>query len=126
VIRNTFIVFLLGWVTWFWIDKPPLQQQRLPAVSDSVVENFQVAFNMLKAGFPEVAFVYIWDAHYLLLSLLGGALLAVASGAVSNALSRRRMQRRTLPASPVSRNTAGKDSVPEQQAAPTDDSSAND
>jgi hypothetical protein len=66
MLRNAFIVFLLGWVTWFWIDKPPPEQQHLPEVSDSLVENFQVAFDMVKAGYPKVAFVYIWNAHYLL------------------------------------------------------------
>jgi len=125
VIRTAFIIFLLGWVTWFWIDKPPPEQQHLPEVSDSLVENFQVAFNMLKAGYPEVAFVYIWNAHYLLLSLLGGALLALGIGSVSGALSRRHMRRRIMPPSPVARDRASKRSVQEASTAPTDDSSAN-
>ena len=121
MLRNAFIVFLLGWVIWFWVDKPPPEQQRLPEVSDSLVDNFQVAFNMLKAGYPEVAFVYIWNAHYLLLSLLGGALLAVSIGAVSDALSRRRMRRRIMPPSPVARGSGSKDHVPEKTSAPSDE-----
>lgn len=121
MLRNAFIVFLLGWATWFWIDKPPPEQQRLPEVSDSLVENFQVAFNMLKAGYPEVAFVYIWNAHYLLLSLLGGALLAVGIGSVSDALSRRRMRRRILPPAPVARGSDRKDNAPEQPSTPGDE-----
>ena len=119
MLRNTFIVFLLGWVTWFWIDKPPPEQQRLPEVSDSLVENFQVAFDILKAGYPQVAFVYIWNAHYLLLSIAGGLLLAVIIGAVSDALGRRRMRRRIMP--PAVRETGSKDSVPEQQSTSVDE-----
>ena len=121
MLRNTFIVFLLGWVTWFWIDKPPPEQQRLPEVSDSLVENFQVAFDMVKAGYPKVAFVYIWNAHYLLLSIAGGLLLAVTIGAVSDALGRRRMRRRIMPPAPAVRETGSKDSTSEQQSASVDE-----
>jgi len=125
MLRNAFIVFLLGWVSWFWIDKPPPDQQRLPEVSDSLVENFQVAFDILKAGYPEVAFVYIWNAHFLLLSIAGGVLLSVSIGAVSDALSRRRMRRLILPPSPVARTGRGEDAAPEQQSpAPKDESSS--
>ena len=124
MLRNAFIVFLLGWVSWFWIDKPPPDQQRLPEVSDSLVENFQAAFNILKAGYPEVAFVYIWNAHYLLLSIAGGVLLSVSIGAVSDALSRRRMRRLIIPPAPVARAGRGEDAAPEQSPAPTDESSS--
>jgi len=120
MLRNAFIVFLLGWVSWFWIDKPPPDQQRLPEVSDSLVENFQAAFNILKAGYPEVAFVYIWNAHYLLLSIAGGVLLSISIGAVSDALSRRRMRRLIMPPASVERRTGDKASPPEQPPAPTD------
>ena len=124
MLRNAFIVFLLGWVSWFWIDKPPPDQQRLPEVSDSLVENFQAAFDILKAGYPEVAFVYIWNAHYLLLSIAGGVLLSVSIGAVSDALSRRRMRRLTMPPAPEARTGRGEDTAPEQPPAPTDESSS--
>jgi len=120
MLRNAFIVFLLGWVSWFWIEKPPPDQQRLPEVSDSLVENFQAAFNILKAGYPEVAFVYIWNAHYLLLSIAGGVLLSISIGAVSDALSRRRMRRLIMPPASVERRTGDKASPPEQPPAPTD------
>ena len=120
MLRNAFIVFLLGWVSWFWIDKPPPDQQRLPEVSDSLVENFQAAFNILKAGYPEVAFVYIWNAHYLLLSIAGGVLLSISIGAVSDALSRRRMRRLIMLPATVERRTGDKASPREQPPAPTD------
>jgi len=97
MLRSAFVVFLLGWVVWFWIDKPPAAQSRLPPVSDSLLENFQVAFDLLKSGYLDVAFVYIWNAHYLLLSLLGGAMVAVSYGVISDYLSRRRMRRNFMP-----------------------------
>ena len=90
-------------------------------MSDSLVENFQVAFDILKVGYPEVAYVYIWNAHYLLLSLVGGVLLAVIIGAVSDALGRRRMRRHIMPPAPAARETRSKDSAPEQQSASIDE-----
>ena len=121
MLRSSFFVFLLGWVVWFWIDKPPPGQMQLPDVSDSLIENFQVAFNMLKAGYPEVSFVYIWNAHYLLLSLLGGALLAVAAGLLSDVLARRRMRRNIMPPPRVVQKAGSEADSPSVQAtAPTD------
>ena len=120
MLRNAFIVFLLGWVSWFWIDKPPPDQQRLPEVSDSLVENFQAAFDILKAGYPEVAFVYIWSAHYILLSLLGGAILAVAYGSVADYLGRKRMRRHFLPPVREIQQPAAGENPPEPPAAPAD------
>ena len=101
MLRSTFFAFLIGWFVWFWIDKPPPAQLKLPPVSDSLVENFQTAFNLLKAGYLDVAFVYIWGAHYLILSLLGGALLVVVYGAVSGYLSRKRLRKHFLPTKPA-------------------------
>lgn len=95
--RSMLSVFIGGWMLWFWIDKPDPRQYPLPPVSDSVTENFQRAFDMLKGGYPEIAFLYIWDAHYLILSLLGGLMLVALWQSVSRTLSRRRMRRDYLP-----------------------------
>lgn len=116
MLRSTFLVFIAGWITWFWIDKPDARQFRLPATSDSMLDNFQTAFSMLKAGYVDLAFVYLWNAHYLVLSLLGGALLAVASGALADHLGRRRMRRHFLP--PAREETPATDRV--QPAPPPD------
>ena len=69
----------------------------LPPSGDSMVENFQRAFDILKEGYLDLAFVYIWNAHYLLLSLLGGAVIAVVYGSVSDHFSRRRMRKLMVP-----------------------------
>ncbi len=117
MLRSAFVVFLLGWVIWFWIDKPPPAQLQLPPVSDSLVENFQVAFDLLKSGYVEVAYVYIWNAHYLLLSLLGGVLVAVIYGVISDYLSRRRMRRNFMPPAHSKPKGDKEDPLPEKQDA---------
>ena len=118
MLRSAFVVFLLGWVIWFSIDKPPPGQLQMPPVSDSLTENFQVAFDLLQAGYLDVSFVYIWKAHYLLLSLLGGALTAVLYGALSDYLSRRRMRRNFMPPVRKQQDADEKDSASEQQESP--------
>ena len=115
MLRSAFVVFLLGWVIWFWIDKPPPAQLRLPPVSDSWIENFQVAFDLLKSGYLNVAYVYIWNAHYLLLSLLGGVLAAVSYGVIADHFSRRRMRRNFMPPPRSKPQGDEKDSQPEKQ-----------
>jgi len=97
MLRSTFLVFIAGWIAWFWIDKPDSRQFRMPETGDNMLGNFQTAFDMLKAGYADMAFVYLWSAHYLVLSLLGGILLAVVYGAINDHLGRRRMRRHFLP-----------------------------
>ena len=120
MLRSAFIVFVAGWLLWFSIDKPPVGQLGLPAVSDSITENFQRAFNMLKAGHPDMAFVYIWDAHYILLSLLGGAIVAVIYGSISDHLGRRRMRRHFRPPERAEKSAGVEGEPPEQSNAPAD------
>jgi hypothetical protein len=97
MLRSTFLVFIAGWITWFWIDKPDARQFRMPETADNMLDNFQTAFDMLKAGYVDMSFLYLWNAHYLVLSLLGGALLAVLYGSLADHLGRRRMRRHFLP-----------------------------
>ncbi len=101
MLRSTFLVFIAGWTVRFLIDKPPAGQLGLPKVSDSMLDNFQRSFDMLKAGQLDMAYVFIWDAHYLVLSLLGGLLVALLFGVVSEQLGRRRMRRHFLPGKPI-------------------------
>jgi hypothetical protein len=79
MLRSAFVVFIAGWVVWFWLDKPPARGRfRLPEAGGDLLENFQQAFNILKAGQAELAFIYIWPAHYIVMSLLGGAIIGLA------------------------------------------------
>ena len=120
MLRSAFIVFIAGWVGWFWMDKPSQGRFRMPEVSDSLVENFQNAFDMMKAGYLDMAFVYIWGAHYIVLSLLGGAILAVAYGSAADYLGRKRMRRHFLPPARETRPPAAGENPPEPPAAPAD------
>ena len=95
--RSTLFAFIAGWVLWFWIDKPDPQNFRMPSVSDSMIENFQTAFNMLKGGYAEASFLFIWNAHYLILSLLGGLMLLFLLQSISGFMRRRRMRKAYLP-----------------------------
>lgn len=98
MLRGSFLVFIAGWLAWFWIDKPDPQRYPLPPAGESLVADFQQGFDMLRAGYWDLAFVYLWHAHYIILSLLGGVLLAVLYGSVSDMLGRRRMRRLVVPA----------------------------
>ena len=69
----------------------------MPPVSDSMIENFQTAFNMLKSGYADLSFLYIWNAHYLILSLLGGLILLFLVQSISRFMRRRRMRKDYLP-----------------------------
>jgi len=81
------------------MDKPGPVQFSLPERSDELLGNFQHAFDMLKAGYADFAFIFIWKQHYIVLSLLGGALFAMLAGSVSDYLGRRRMRKLILPRS---------------------------
>lgn len=117
MLRSTFLVFIAGWAVWFWIDKPDARQFRMPETTDSMLENFQAAFDMLKAGYVDMSFVYLWNAHYLVLSVLGGALLAVTYGALADHLGRRRMRRHFQP--PTRKQApAAVDAPPDTQGGP--------
>ncbi len=125
MLRSSFLVFLGGWIAWFLLDKPAGLQSGFPGSSDDVLGHFQYAFDMLKAGYPAMAFVFIWKQHYLLLSLLGGALLGVLSGVVGDWLGRRRMRRLVLPAGVQRKQQAAGAPEPASAPAPGDDSVGN-
>lgn len=97
MLRSSLLVFIAGWTVWFWIDKPRAGPFQLPPPADTLVENFQRAFDILKTGHAELAFVYIWHAHYLVLSLLGGAVLAMMYSGIAGHLSRRRLRKHMIP-----------------------------
>lgn len=97
MLRGSFLVFIAGWLTWFWIDKPDPQRYPLPPAGDSLVADFQQGFDMLRAGYLDLAFIYLWNAHYIILSLLGGALLALLFGSIADSLGRRRMRQLIFP-----------------------------
>jgi hypothetical protein len=94
---GVFLAFIGGWVIWFWIDKPPAAQFGLPPPGDSTVENFQRSFDLLKAGHPDLAYLYIWHAHYLILSVVFGILLAATFRTIADHLASRSRRRHYFP-----------------------------
>lgn len=89
MLRAAVLVFVTGWIAWFWLDKPPLP----PAMQGAeypLIANFQFAFSLLKKGYFSEAYAFIWRAHYVLLSLLGGLLASMATAGVSRLFTQRR------------------------------------
>jgi hypothetical protein len=123
MLRSSLLVFIAGWAVWFWIDKPRAGPFQLPPPADSLVENFQRAFDILKTGHVELAFVYIWNAHYLVLSLLGGAVVTIAYSSLAGHLSRQRLRKRMVPEKRVEKPA---DTTPPsgQRASPGDERDA--
>ena len=119
MLRSAFIVFIAGWVLWFLLDKPGAVQFSFPERSDDLLGNFQYAFDLLKAGYPQLGFIFIWKQHYIILSLLGGVMVAMLAGGVRDLLRRRRMHRLVLPG-PVQQQQNGADRQPGPQATPTE------
>ena len=109
-----FLVFISGWLAWFWIDKPPPGQFGLPPASDSLVENFQRSINLLKAGYPDMAYLYIWHAHYLILSMVFGILMAIAFRSISDHLVKKSRRRHYYPQPSAVTSPVGKNVPPER------------
>ena len=125
MLRSSFVVFIVGWIAWFALDKPAPGYGPFPRASENLLDNFQLAFNMLKAGQWEYAFVFIWHAHYIVLSLLAGALLAMLFASASEHLGRRRTRKHVLPGRVESHERQDRAVAPESSSTParTDDSS---
>jgi len=102
------------------MDKPGPVQFSFPERDDELLGNFQYAFDMLKAGYADFAFIFIWQQHYIVLSLLGGALVAMLAGSVSDYLGRRRMRKLVLPGS-IRRKDAPVESEPGPASTPARD-----
>ena len=126
MITSIFLVFAGGWLLWFWIDKPPVSYLGLPPAGDSMVQNFQRAIDLLKAGHPDMAYVYIWHAHYLVISAAVGVLLAIVFRALSDQLSRRSRRKRYFPRPHVSSSQAGDSAALERPAAPVESAASDD
>ena len=87
------IIFVIGWALWFVIDKNPASLGIVvPEEMDSLLDNFQLAFDMLTAGYLRASFVFIWKAHYFVLSVIAALLFSAIYEAVSNVLRRRRLR----------------------------------
>jgi hypothetical protein len=77
--------------------------------------------DLLKAGHPDMAYLYIWNAHYLILSAVFGILVAVAFGMLSDHLARKRMRRYSYPLPNAGTSPVGKNVPPERPVVTSDD-----
>jgi hypothetical protein len=98
MLRAILIAFAAGWLIWFWIDKNPYALGPLPEpVDGEIAANFQVTVELLKSGRFKAAFVYLWSAHYLIVSVAAGLLISMITSTASRSLSRRRFARLYTP-----------------------------
>lgn len=85
-------MFIIGWVLWFVIDKQPSSLGTMvPGELGNLLDNFQLAFDMLKAGYLKASYVFIWKEHYIVLSIIAGLMTSIIFQAVSNFLRRRKL-----------------------------------
>jgi len=83
----------------------------VPGELGNLLDNFQLAFDMLKAGYLKASYVFIWKEHYIVLSLIAGLMTSVIFQAVSNILRRRNLHQVMWPDKGASDKTdAGKSS----------------
>ncbi|MCW8929358.1 MAG: hypothetical protein OQL19_03855 [Gammaproteobacteria bacterium] len=99
MLRNTFIAFICGWVVWFLIEKPSTGLERFLQTGDGFLVNFQHAFDLLKSGYFVQSYVFIWNAHYIILSIIFGMLMSIIYGVLSNYLARRRRREQIVKSS---------------------------
>jgi hypothetical protein len=105
------IIFVTGWVLWFFIDKHPASLGVIvPAESDTMLANFQLAFDMLTAGYLRASYVFIWKAHYIVLSIIAALLISAVREATSNILRRRHLRQVMWPKKLSSEKLETKDS----------------
>lgn len=98
MLRSAALAFVAGWLLWFWLDKNPATLGPLPSpANDDYIRNFQVAIDLVKQSRLKAAYVYIWNAHYIVLSLAAGLAIGALLGALSRSLSRKKFRKLYLP-----------------------------
>ena len=118
LLRTFVIVFVAGWVFWFWLDKespaqlppqagPGYGHPRMPAppgypgypghravppepADGSLVQEFQYTVDLLKLGRYEHAFVYIWRRESWIVAGVVSVLLSFVLSSIVRAAARRR------------------------------------
>jgi len=98
MLRGAALAFVIGWLLWFWLDKNPAMLGPLPPpANDDYIRNFQIAIDLVKQARIKAAYVYIWKAHYIVLSLAVGLTIGALLGALSRSLSRKKFRKHYLP-----------------------------
>jgi hypothetical protein len=98
MINHSFFIFIIGWTLWFLLDKHPASLGlMLPVAADELTLNFQIAFDLLRAGYLRASFTFIWKAHYIVISLAFGMMTSIIFQAAANFLRRRRLHQLMWP-----------------------------
>ena len=98
MLRGTVLAFVAGWIIWFWLDKNPVALGPLPPPADGdFLRNFQVTIDLLKQARIKAAFIYVWKAHYIVLSLAAGLAIGMVFTSISRTLSRKMLLKLYLP-----------------------------
>ena len=96
--NHTIFMFIAGWALWFSIDKHPMSLGvMLPGELDSMIDNFQLAFDMMSDGFIKASYVFIWKSHFIVVSIIAGLLSTAIFQSISNISRRRRLRQVMLP-----------------------------
>ena len=91
--NTSIIVFITAWALWFLIDKNPSSLGVvLPNETDTMLDNFQLAFDLLSAGFLSASFVFIWKAHYIVLSIILALVISAVYESISKVYRRRNLR----------------------------------
>jgi len=119
-VRSALLVFVAGWVVWFWLDKegPFYTMARNLPSGDSLARDFQIFFDLLKSGEIGPAYMYFWSAHPFVSTLVvaGAYWLTVPLFRYgSGALRRRRCRQSPAAAAPPAKS----ESAPEGNADPS-------
>jgi len=94
MLRGALLAFIGGWIIWFWIDKNPQALGPLPYPADgNYLHNFQVTVDLLKQSRIKAAYVYLWKAHHLVLSLAIGFLSGIVITSITRARSLNKMRK---------------------------------
>lgn len=98
MLRGFIIAFVAGWLLWFWVDKSSFEFARLPpARAGEYVANFQTAVDLVRSGHYAAAYVFIWNAHFLVLSAGLGLVISMLTGAAARAINRRKLIKLYVP-----------------------------
>ena len=96
--NTSIIVFIIVWSLWFLVNKDPASLGVvLPGESDTMLDNFQLAFDLLSAGFLSASFVFIWKAHYIVLSIIIALVISVVYESISRVYRRRNLRQMMSP-----------------------------
>ncbi|MEA3413586.1 MAG: hypothetical protein U9R74_18945 [Pseudomonadota bacterium] len=122
--RSALLVFVAGWVVWFWLDKegPFYTMARNLPSGDSLARDFQIFFDLLRSGDVGPAYTYFWSAHPFVSTLVvaGAYWLAVPLFRYGSGALRNRRRRKSPAAAPARSKSASEDDA---DPSPGEDSS---